>query len=101
MAMLGGDAYVRFQYSYTGDSFNKLVDDPEPYPRIVQADYQIGDLKVGLTRETWEMQLYINNIWDERAEIFRDTDTFDRYFGHDNIRTNRPRQFGIHFRKYF
>ncbi|MFT5133163.1 MAG: iron complex outermembrane receptor protein, partial [Gammaproteobacteria bacterium] len=101
MAYFGGEAYIRFQYSYTGASLNKLVADPEPFPQIRQPAYHLGDIKFGFQKESWEAQLYINNVWDERPVTFHDTDNLDRFFGHENIRTSRPRNFGLRIRKYF
>ncbi len=96
-----GAAFTRFQYSYTGDSLNSIDDDGEPFPQLVQKDYHTGDISAGLTFDSWEFALHIDNVWDERAEYFRDTGTADRLFGGDNILTSQPRTFGVRFRKFF
>ena len=94
-------AFTRFQYSYTGDSLNKIRVADEPFPQLVQKDYHSGDVSAGMTFDSWEFAIHIDNVWDERAEYFRDTTTADRQFGGDNIQTNQPRTFGIRFRKSF
>lgn len=94
-------AFGRFQYSYTGDSLNSIDTGTEPFPQLSQKDYHTGDISGGLTFDSWEMAVYVDNVWDERAEYYRDTGTADRFFGGDNILTNQPRTFGVRFRKFF
>lgn len=94
-------AFARFQYSYTGDSLNQIRADAEPFPQLVQKDYHTGDVSAGLTFDSWEVAVHVDNVWDERAEYFRDTGTAERLFGGDNILTSQPRTFGVRFRKFF
>ena len=100
VAQFDGDGYIRFQYSYTGDSLNYLNQSPEPFPRLTQQSYDIGDIKIGFQRPTWDLEAYVNNVWDERPEIYRDN-FGERYWGGDRITTSRPRNFGLKFRKQF
>jgi outer membrane receptor protein involved in Fe transport len=95
------DAFIRFQYSYTGDSLNFLESSPEPYPQLVQKDYQIGDIRAGLGRGSWEAELFLNNVWDERPEIQREVGFSERFWGNDRIITAQPRSFGLRVRKHF
>jgi outer membrane receptor protein involved in Fe transport len=95
------DAFLRFQYSYTGDSLNFLEPSPEPFPQLVQKDYHIGDIRAGVGRGSWEAELFVNNLWDERPEIYRDVGGAERYWAHDNIITAQPRSFGLRIRKHF
>lgn len=98
---LGGDMFFRFQYSYEGHSVNYLVpDNSEPFPRLRQDAYHIADAKFGLMRETWDVELYVNNLWDERPELWRDNDG-ERFWGGDRSVTSTPRTLGLRFRKYF
>ncbi|MGH8247115.1 MAG: TonB-dependent receptor, partial [Gammaproteobacteria bacterium] len=101
MQWFNSEAYVRFQYSYTGESSNKVDKTGIPEPFFIQGDYDIGDIKVGIANESWEAELYFNNIWDERPEIFRQWDELDALFGLNRIVTGEPRNFGLRIRKYF
>jgi outer membrane receptor protein involved in Fe transport len=101
IAEFGADAFVRFQYSYTGESMNYLEPSPEPYPQLVQNDYHIGDIRAGLGRGTWEGELFLNNVWDERPEIYHEVGFSERFWGADRIITAQPRSFGLRIRKHF
>ncbi len=59
--------------------------------------YQIGNLRVGVRNEDgWELSLWVNNIWDERARLALDRErgTLARV----GFLTNQPRTFGITIR---
>ncbi len=102
----GGDAFVRLQYSYTDSSFNRLVDndgDPDGVGyggRSRQPSYDLWDLRAGFSNADWELSLYVDNLSDERVVSFHDTGA-DLFWGRDNIRTTRPRTFGMNIRRYF
>jgi outer membrane receptor protein involved in Fe transport len=103
------NAYFRLQWSYTGDSLNIL----EPLPatdanlQINTPAYNIGDVRIGLQAETWDVSFFVNNLTDERAQYTYDTGWFE--YGASNVAegrahvarvfTNRPREIGIHFTK--
>ena len=48
-----------------------LTLDDGPSPQIKQPSYNIGDLRFGIDTTKWSMQLYVNNLTDERAVIVR------------------------------
>ena len=89
---IGMDAYSQLAYSYTDESWNDLF----LANRELQDSYGITNLALGIDHETWSINLFANNITDERAELFRnDTDRDKR------ITTNRPRTLGIRFSQKF
>jgi outer membrane receptor protein involved in Fe transport len=102
----GSDAYLRLQYAYTGESFNRLVDDDSDPAgdgyggRVEQPSYQTWDLRAGLSSDSWEFSMYVDNISDERIVVYRDMNA-DVFWGRENIRTARPRSFGVSLRRYF
>jgi len=104
--MGGGDVYLRLQYAYTGESYNRLVDgdgDDEGTGyagRVKQPSYALWDLRGGFSGEKWEFSAYVDNLTDERAVVYHDTNA-DLFWGRDNIRTLRPRTFGVNLRRYF
>lgn len=101
VSFVDGEAFFRFQYSYTGESLNKVSPDPEPFPQLIQEEYHIGDVKIGLATDDWRAEFFVNNVWDERAEFFRSVGRLDRFWGHDRIITVTPRTFGLRIRKTF
>ncbi len=61
--------------------------------------YEIINLKAGMSYETWEAALYVNNLMDENANL-----SFDRERGGRArlaFRTNQPRTIGVTIRKEF
>jgi outer membrane receptor protein involved in Fe transport len=102
----GGDVYLRLQYAYTGDSFNRLVDNDGDEEgtgyggRSEQPAYTLWDMRGGFNSANWEFSAYIDNLTDERAVVYHDTNA-DLFWGRDNIRTLRPRTFGVNLRRYF
>jgi iron complex outermembrane receptor protein len=98
------NAWVRLQWSYTGDMLNQvepLTLDDGPAPQISQPSYNIGDLRFGLDSSNWSMQLFINNVTDERAVIFANPYEFDYFFGRSRVSVNRPREIGIRWIQRF
>jgi len=65
-------------------------------PPKTQHAYTVGDLSFGLTAEMWEASLYIDNVWDERGEVF-----FNNRWGRERLSINQPRMFGFTFKRRF
>lgn len=100
----GSSAWLRLQWSYTGNMLNQvepLTLDDGPAPQIKQPSYDIGDLRFGLDHGKWSMQLYINNLTDERAVLFANPYEFDYFFDRSRVTVNRPREFGIRWIQRF
>ncbi len=96
----GGDAYVRFQHSYSGDSLNQ-VNDGGNAPRQAQGDYRISDLVMGYEMGDWKAQLSLSNIGDERGVSYKDSSDFDPFYGRNSDNVVRPRNYSISLRRYF
>jgi outer membrane receptor protein involved in Fe transport len=61
--------------------------------------YQTFNLNAGLTKDNWEVMAYVNNVFDENANL-----SFDRERGGRArlaYRTNAPRTFGVVYRMSF
>jgi iron complex outermembrane receptor protein len=98
------NAWIRLQWSYTGDMLNQVEPitlDDGPSPQIKQPSHNIGDLRFGIDAANWSMQLFINNITDERAVLFANPYEFDYFFGRSRVSVNRPREFGIRWIQRF
>ncbi len=105
----GNQAYIRTQWSYTGDSFNILEPDPDtvPNPQFTNEAYTIGDVRFGIEGEDWDVSVFVNNVADERAQYTYETGLFEwaaasAQDGRDHVAriyTNRPREFGFRYMK--
>jgi iron complex outermembrane receptor protein len=105
----GNMAYVRTQWSYTGDSFNRLepLGEDDPNVRIKNDAFAIGDLRFGIQGDSWDASVFVNNLTDERAQYTHGTGYFEYGFANvaegrphvGRIYTNRPREYGVRFIK--
>jgi len=101
--MGANSAWLRLQWSYTGDMFNQVEPFPpgSAAPQILQPSYNIGDLRFGIDADNWSMQLYISNLTDERAVLFANPYELDYFFGRSRVTVNTPRQFGVRWIQRF
>ena len=63
----------------------------------IQHAYETGDLRFGLEGEKWTASLFVDNVWDERAEPVPEQ-SLERCSG---MSVNRPRTYGLQFRYKF
>ena len=94
-------AFGRLQYSYTGESFNIVGEGSDAFPKRLQEAYSISDMKFGLQGEDWEANLFVSNLTDERAQIYRNPDWADAFWGRERVSVNRPREIGVRYFKRF
>jgi len=60
--------------------------------RYVQDSYIIANVSFGITNDEWKAELYIDNLTDESAVLYIDTQQFT-----PKVVTNRPRTIGFRF----
>jgi len=89
---LQAEGYLRADYSYTGDSVNSI----EPVTANLQHAYSITNVQVGMEKEAWRVNLFVNNVFDERAQLFINPNLFDA-----RVTPNRPREVGLTVRRSF
>src|SRR5690606_19955004 len=80
------DPYAQLVYAYTDDQFSSIV----VHNRFPQDSYNTVDAALGVGMENFTVELFGENLTDERAELFvnsLDTDL--------RITTNRPRTLGV------
>jgi len=100
-------AFFQAAASYTGKRWNDL--DTLNVPARQQMDaYSLVNLSAGIEEESWTLSAYINNAFDERAELdigdpgYGGLSNLDRPPGHAwTTATTRPRSFGIRFGQRF
>jgi outer membrane receptor protein involved in Fe transport len=80
------DPYAQLVYAYTDEQFSSIIVDN----RFQQRSYNTVDAAIGFDMENMTVELFGENLTDERAELFinsLDTDL--------RITTNRPRTVGV------
>jgi len=60
--------------------------------RYVQDSYVLANISVGVTNHEWKAELFIDNLTDESAVLYIDTQQFT-----PKVVTNRPRTIGFRF----
>ena len=91
--MLGGDVYVRADYSYTGDSVNNV----DPAAAQTLDSYSLVNLQLGVERDDkWTANLFVNNVSDERGVTFISPQDF-----RNSVNVIRPREVGVTLSKSF
>ncbi len=93
----GTPQYLQFALVHTGESWNVLFSAANDIrTRKLQHTYNIVNAAWGIEYETWSGEIFVRNLFDERAEVFKNGATWD-----SRITTNRPRTIGIRFRQGF
>lgn len=81
------DAYWQLALQYAGETTNSLV----AVDSRKQESYTNADFSVGVRApEGWHAEMYIENLTDERAELFWNTQDDS-----ERVTTNRPRTIGL------
>lgn len=84
--MGGMSPYAQLVYAYTDEQFSSIV----VANRFEQDSYDTIDAAFGIATDNWTVELFGENLTDERAQLFvnsLDTDL--------RITTNRPRTIGV------
>jgi iron complex outermembrane receptor protein len=85
--------YAQIDMAHKGDMWDDLhVEGSNGFPRLLQPDYSILNLRVGLNPEGghWLTEFYITNLTDKNAIVYTDTGNFDL-----RQTTNEPRVYGL------
>jgi iron complex outermembrane receptor protein len=117
--------YVNLTAQHVGSSYTQLADQEAPFgqldsdastpaPAFIQyglptitsfsfpaqlPSYDIGNLRLGARGDRWEAAAFVNNVWDERAFLSLDRERGSR--ARVGYLTNRPRTYGVTFRRSF
>ena len=85
---MGNETYWQVGVQHASDSWSSIVA-ADRYP---QSSYTTADFAVGTAFGNWSGELFIENLTDERAELFINTQ--DKTL---RTMTNRPRTIGLRF----
>ncbi|HEX7062395.1 MAG TPA: TonB-dependent receptor [Woeseiaceae bacterium] len=103
------ELFVRTQWSYAGSALNILdprgLDDPNPQFR--SDAYTIGDLRAGIVGDDWQVDVFVNNVTDERVTYTVESGAFgwaaaqtaEGRAHHQTVFTNRPLEVGVRYMK--
>lgn len=58
--------------------------------RYIQDSYMLANLSFGVTNDEWKAELFIDNVFDENATLYIDTQQYT-----PKVVTNRPRTIGL------
>ena len=97
--MLGGAPFVRLDHTYNGEATSSLEGIQSIIfinPVRVHDSYNITDLRFGIDAPGWSAAIFVENVFDERAEQF-----FNDRWAQTRLSINRPLSYGITYRKYF
>jgi len=64
--------------------------------RALQGSYSLFNVRTGMSNDDWTAELYIDNLFDRRAEV-SNTFIFDR----ERISIVKPRTFGVRYKRSF
>jgi outer membrane receptor protein involved in Fe transport len=100
-------SFFQAAVAYTGSRWNDL-DTLNVPARQKMEDYTLVNLSGGIEKDNWTLSVYVNNLFDERAEIdisdpgYGGLSNLQRPPGHNwTTLTTRPRSFGIRFGQRF
>ena len=103
----GAEMFIRAQSSFSGKTRSRLVPSSSIYnPSFTNDSYTITSLRAGLVAAdgNWQIDLFVNNIADERAQVQQGNSTGEYAWGRSgeyehshNVWTVRPREYGIRF----
>jgi outer membrane receptor protein involved in Fe transport len=96
-------AYVQAVYAFVDESYDSLfahpVGDASAELREKQIDYTTVNLSAGIENDAWGIDLFVDNLLDERAELTRGAQGNSGW--DSTITANRPRTLGIKYKMQF
>ena len=85
-------SHILVQFTFSDKSYSDVME----VNKAKQDSYSVLDLRVGISNDDWNAELYIDNVTDKRAAI-SNTFVFDR----QRISYIRPMTIGIRYKKIF
>ena len=89
---LGNTGHWQAQFNHSRASDSDIM---EPN-RATQASYFLANIRAGVSNDSWTAEMYIDNVFDERAEI-SNTFVFDR----QRVAVIRPLNLGFRYKVKF
>jgi outer membrane receptor protein involved in Fe transport len=86
--------FVQADLQHVGKSYNGFLS--SPVAPDVQHAYELANLKIGAETDDLNLTLFVDNLFDKRAELYIDRTLSDR-----RVNINRPRTIGVSVTKNF
>ena len=97
--LLGGQPFLRFDHTYNGEATSSLEGIQSIIfvnPVRTHDSYNITDVRFGIDAARWSAALFVENVFDERAEQY-----FNDRWAQTRLSINRPLSVGVTYRRYF
>ena len=94
------DAYLQGAFSYQDDTNPSLLSSENEVIGINDA-YGLADFSAGISKESFSIGVFLNNAFDERADIARFSQCRPEVCSKPYIITNQPRTVGVRFGQRF
>jgi hypothetical protein len=76
--------------TFQGVSYNDRNGNAFAGGRYIAESYILANVSAGVTKDEWRAELYIDNLFDENAQLYIDEQQFT-----PKVVTNRPRTIGL------
>ena len=80
--------YAQLVWAYTDETTSEIRPD-QAWP---QDSYNIGNFRTGVNTGRWGVDLFVDNLTDERADLYRHPRNYAQ-----STTTNRPRNYGVRY----
>ena len=87
------EGWVSVNHSYRDERFNTA----NALEQVAMDSYNLTSLRFGIDSQQWKASIFIENLFDERAVLFKDT----IFLIENRDSVNRPRTFGVKFLAQF
>ena len=95
-----GEGHIHFNMQYMDEHATQVITTTFPGGAFVDS-YVIGNFRVGLKTEKWGIDLFIDNLWNERAQLGRGLAGFGSLLDADRFTIHQPRTLGVLIRRSF
>ena len=100
------ESFLQLTFTHVGSSVNQVQEIPVEVfganaPQITMESYETIGLKYGIVGSDWEANLFMNNVTDERGQLYHDVTDFEPFWGRQRTSVIRPREYGIRFTKHW
>ena len=96
-------SFVQYQFNFVDESLNQVQAFDFTYntPQMTMEAYSAHALKYGIAGGSWEANVFVNNLTDQRGELYHDNTDFYTWWGRQRTSIIRPREFGVRFVKFW
>lgn len=97
--MFGGQPYLQLTQTYQGDATSSLEGIQSiifTNPVRTMDSYNITDIAFSIEAPKWNARVFVDNVFDERAEQF-----YNDRWAQSRLSINRPLTFGVTYRRKF